>query len=116
MIIEIPLKVDSRLGLNKQYSGKHWAKRKSEADEVHTAVKIALNKCKDKKLFHNPVRITLRYNSRLDCDNHGYLTKLIIDGLKDDVLIDDSPRYVRQIITEYQSISKNIIVEVEEIT
>ena len=42
MIIEIPIKVDSRLGLNKQYSGKHWSVRNREAMEVHTAVKLAL--------------------------------------------------------------------------
>ena len=116
MTIEIPLKVDSRLGLNKQYSGKHWSKRNAEADEVHFLTKQAISRLNIIKCFTSPVQITFKYNSRLDCDNHGYLTKLIVDGLKGTVIIDDDKRYVRRIITEFQSTSQNIIVEVEEMT
>ena len=116
MTIEIPLKVDGRLGLNKQYSGKHWSKRSAEADEVHFLTRLAISRLNVTKCFTSPVQITFKYNSRLDCDNHGYLNKLIVDGLKGKIITDDDKRYVRRIITEFQSESQYIIVEVEEIT
>ena len=114
MKFEIPLKVDSRLGMNKVYAGKHWSVRKKEADEVHLLVKSIISKTKGIKPFSKPVQITFRYNSRLDCSNHGYLNKLIEDALKGYILVDDSKAYVKRITTEFQSHSKNIIVEVEE--
>lgn len=113
MIIEIPIKVDSRLGLNKQYSGKHWSVRNREAMEVHTAVKLALMQY-PYTMFKKPVKIKFYYNSRLDCDNHGYLNKLIIDALKGLVIQDDDKRYVKEITTCFQSKSKNIILEISE--
>ena len=37
------------------------------------------------------------YNSRLDCSNHGYITKLIEDGLKGWVIEDDDRMHVKGI-------------------
>lgn len=42
--------------------------------------------------FYKAGKCTLSYNSRLDIDNHGYLSKLIIDGLKGYLLEDDRPK------------------------
>lgn len=115
VILNIPIKVDSRLGLNKQYSGKHWTVRDKEAKEIHSAVKIALAGSNVNAILLKPVEITFRYNSRLDCDNHGYLNKLLIDGLKGHLIVDDDKRYVKRIITEFQSESKDIIMIIKEI-
>lgn len=112
----IPLKVTGKLGLNSLYStNKHWAKRKKEADSVHLAVKGALLACKvPKKLFDCPVEVTLAYNSRLDIDNHGYLAKLLIDGLKGYLIADDNRKHVQKLTQKYWN-GEGIKVEISKI-
>lgn len=100
--------------MNKLYSGKHWSLRKREADEIHIAVKSVIKKMKCIIPFQNPVEIIFKYNSRLDCSNHGYLNKMIEDALKGYILVDDNKKYVKRIITEFQSETENIIVEIRE--
>ena len=101
----IPLKIDGKLGLNSLYStNKHWAKRKNEADIVHFVVKGALIAGKvPRVLYDSPVTVELSYNSRLDIDNHGYVAKLIIDGLKGYLIADDSKKYVTKLTQQYWS-------------
>lgn len=70
---------------------------------------------KDIKPFEKPVEIKIRYNTRLDIDNTGYISKMIIDSLKGYIIIDDDKRYIQRLITEFQTESKNVIVEVKEI-
>ena len=50
-----------------------------------------------KKPLKGPVILEFYYNSRLDCSNHGYITKLIEDGLKGWVIEDDDRRHVKGI-------------------
>lgn len=110
----IPLEVNSRLGLNSLYAGVHWSKRQRQAEEIHALTWQALREGEiPKEPFTEPVQIRLGYNSRLDIDNHGYLTKLIIDGLKGWVIEDDSKKYVQRITQEFWK-GKGVRVEVEE--
>ena len=99
----VPIKVTGELGLNRLYStNKHWAKRRQEACAVHDAVKNALiSQGVAKSIIKNPVLIDIAYNSRLDIDNHGYIAKLLIDGLKGYLLEDDNSKFVKKLIQSY---------------
>jgi hypothetical protein len=110
----IDLKVNAQYGLNKIYSGKHWTKRKADAEEIHELVYYSMMQQNvPPVLFKKPVIIQISYNSNLDCDNHGYLTKLIVDGMKDYLLKDDSKKYVKEIRQKFWG-EKGILVEIWE--
>jgi Holliday junction resolvase RusA-like endonuclease len=111
----IDLKVNANYGLNKIYAGVHWTKRKKQAEEIHELVYHSMMQQNvPPVLFKKPVRIDISYNSRMDCDNHGYLTKLIIDGMKDYILKDDSKKYVKEIRQKFWG-EKGILVEIWEV-
>lgn len=98
----LDFEVNGDLSLNKIYAGKSWHKRSREANEYHKLVKFKLMEQRiPKKIFRKPVRIEFFWNSMLDLDNHGYLTKLIIDGLKGYLIANDSKKYVRKITHAY---------------
>jgi len=83
--------------LNGIYAGQHWTKRARLANEWHTITILA---CKDAFMFDGPVDITVTCTfpkgaRLLDPDN--LAAKLVIDGLKGLVIVDDSPRYVRSV-------------------
>lgn len=115
----IPLKVNAEYGLNKVYAGVHWSKRKKQAEEIHELVYHSMMQQNvPPVLFKRPVRIDISYNSRMDCDNHGYLTKLIIDGMKGYLLKDDSKKYVKGVYQTYlegKKIDYGVLVEVWEV-
>lgn len=91
----IPIEMNSKWSLNKVYAGSHWAVRKKDADSVHDAIRwTALTLNPRPKVFHCPVDIEIEYDCRLDIDNCGYMSKLIIDGLKGIVIKDDTKKYV----------------------
>jgi len=93
----IPLKVNSKYGLNKIYAGVHWAKRNKTAEEIHDLVQMSMMAQRvPRKLLTKPVVISISYNSKLDCDNHGYLTRMIIDRIKSFLIEDDSRKYVNR--------------------
>lgn len=99
----LPIKPTGELGLNSLYStNKHWAKRNKQAKAIHESVRIAMkSQGIPKRFFEFPVTVDIAYNSRLDIDNHGYLAKLIIDGMKGYVIQDDSKKYVRKLTQEF---------------
>jgi len=108
----LPLKVNAQYGLNKIYSGVHWNSRKKIAEEIHELVFYSLKQQRvPKRIFLKPVGISISYNSRLDCDNHGFLTKMIIDGLKGYLIEDDDRRHVKEIRQRFHS-GKDVVVEV----
>lgn len=113
---EITHKVTGKEGMNKLYAGKHWAVRKKEADYWHQLTHINMKKQLPKRIFKKPVMITIEYNSRLDIDNHGYLSKMIIDGMKGYLIEEDSRKYVKGLAQVFHDgpIDK-IYVKVEEI-
>lgn len=110
----IPIQVTGALGLNSIYSNnKHWATRKKEAEEIHDCVKYAmLSQRVEKHIINCPVEINIFYNSKLDIDNHGYIAKLLIDGLKGYLLEDDSPKFVRKLTQSYYS-GKGIKIKID---
>lgn len=113
----LDLTPNAQWGMNKVYSGKHWSIRKEQASQVHLLVRAAIRKQnRSVRKFRNPVNVRIFYNSRLDIDNHGYLSKLIIDGMKGVLIEDDDRRFVRSLTQEFHSGDRGkIFVEVEEI-
>lgn len=85
-------------GMNSIYAGKHWSKRKEDAEYIHNSVRYSLMKqgirC---KLFESPVAITFYWDDNLDIDNHAYLGKLIVDGMKGYLIQDDDRRFVKEV-------------------
>lgn len=110
----IPYKVTGVEGLNKLYAGAHWAIRKKKADKWHSLVHESLVNQLPKRLFNCPVIVQIGYNSRLDIDNHGYLSKLIIDGLKGYLIVDDTRKYVTGLIQKFHNEGDQIIIQVME--
>ena len=110
----VDFKVTGEYGMNKLYSNCHWTVRKRQADFIHSLVQTTLYANKiPKKLFSKPVKVTISYNSRLDIDNHGYLSKLIIDGLKGYLITDDTKKYLVELDQKFWN-GEGIQVEVQE--
>ena len=110
----LPMKVTGEYGLNKLYAGVHWSKRKRQAEYMHGFVRGELHRQRiRRRIFYSPVRLTLYYNDRLDCTNHGYLTKLIEDALKGYFIQDDSRKYVKAVTQEFWD-GDGIRVRIEE--
>lgn len=99
----LPITIDASLSTNSIYSGSHWTTRRRQADEIHGAVYYSLlEQHIPRKIYKNPVNITFYWGSKLDLDNHGYLAKLIIDGLKNYLIKDDTKKYIQSICHKYQ--------------
>ena len=110
----IDFKVTGEYGMNKLYAGVHWTVRKRQADFIHSLVQSTLYANKVPKLpFKRPVKVTISYNSKLDIDNHSYLSKLIVDGLKDYLIEDDTRKYLVELDQQFWE-GEGILVEVEE--
>jgi hypothetical protein len=98
----LPIKITSKLSLNSIYGGIHWSERRKQAKHIHEIINLELISQKvPKKTFKNPVKIEFFWNSLLDLDNHGFLAKLIIDGLKGCLIRDDTKKYVQEITHAY---------------
>ena len=94
----VPLKVTGEYGMNRIYAGAHWSVRKGQAEEIHRLVVLAMKAARiQRKPFEKPVSISIRYNTRMDIDNCGYLAKLLIDGMKGYLIKDDGKRYVKEL-------------------
>lgn len=87
-----------RFGLNAIYSGKHWSKRREDAEYWHLTIKAELMRqnvpCKP---YDKPVSISFYWNDRLDIDNHAVLGKYILDSLKGYLIRDDDRRFVKEV-------------------
>lgn len=99
----LSLRPTAAWGMNKIYAGTHWNDRKGQAEAVHLLVRAAIRRQVKAGPFRKAVRVTIRYNSRLDIDNHGYLTKLIIDGMKGILIEDDDRRHVSEVVQGFHS-------------
>jgi hypothetical protein len=115
---EIPMtkKEIGKYSLNKFYSTNiHWTKRKQIADYFHSLVQCTLYSNKiPRVLFTKPVKITIYYNSNLDIDGHGVISKLIVDSLKGYLITDDTRKYFVNLEQEFWN-GEGIRVEVSEI-
>lgn len=110
----VPLKITNNLSLNSIYKCCHWANRKILAENIHELVRLNLLKQKiPRKILNSPVQISFSWNSKLDLDNHGYIAKLIIDGLKGYLIYDDSKKYIVRITHKYW-LGDGVKVNIEE--
>lgn len=106
----IRCKPTSEWSMNSIYSGVHWSKRKQKAEQIHRLVQNALKQAGIRKIpLPFPVKVYISYNSRLDIDNHGYLAKLIVDGMKGWVIMDDNRQYVKALVQEFHDQSADMI-------
>lgn len=103
------------IGSNRFYAGVHWRVRSEIVKEWHDLVYYSMLEQKiPKKLFTKPVSITIRVKSKLDIDNHCFMAKVVIDGLKGYLIEDDSKNYV-QVLTIAFHDKRYIEVEVNEL-
>lgn len=102
-------------GSNAYWAGKHWSKRKEDAQYWHALTWAAMTKIR-KRPLDKPVVITFLWNDNLDLDNHSMMGKMIIDALKSRLLHDDSRRWVKGIEHYWhdEPYIKVIIQEVEQ--
>lgn len=88
--------------LNKSYAGRHWSKRKAEADIIHGLVGglCIVQDLKPVKSYPVDIYITASYKSKIRRDSGNASSKELIDGLVlAGILKDDSTEYVRWVAT-----------------
>ena len=89
---------NKEFGMNAIYAGKHWSKRRKDAIMWHALTLDAINSANSRKQpFEKPVSITFLWNDRMDVSNHSYMAKLIEDGMKGKLIVDDSKKWVKGI-------------------
>ena len=91
---------NSDLSLN---SRSHWAKKAKAKAEIQESVRYALLEIgvRNMEPFNEPVEITIKYNTKLDIDNHGFISKCIIDGIRYmKIISDDTKKYVPRVVQE----------------
>lgn len=82
--------------LNKSYAGRHWSKRKEEADFIHQLVMAEVSGLDPITTFPIDVYITGYYKHKIRRDSGNVSNKELIDGLVYASLIpDDSTKYIR---------------------
>lgn len=102
-------------GMNAYYAGKHWSVRKRDADFWHKLVWSCLDGQEVRRTpFDKPVILTFYFNDRLDCSNHGVLIKMIEDGMKGRLIVDDSRKFVKGIECYFHD-ENYILVEIREV-
>lgn len=112
--IDYPPKI-SQYGMNAIYAGKHWTKRKKDAEYWHMTVVNALRlQGIHRGLFQSPVSITFSWNDRMDIDNHAYMGKMVVDALKGYLIEDDTKKFFTEVIHKFHD-EKRIKVEINEV-
>lgn len=104
-------------GMNAYYAGKHWSKRKDDAQFWHAITRAAMSKAQVRRRpFERPVVITFFWNDRLDCSNHAVMAKMIEDALVGRLINDDSRRWVKGIEHYFhdEDYIKVIVQEIEK--
>ena len=101
-------------GMNAYYAGKHWSKRKQDAEFWHWMVHSCMNRQDVRRTpFSVPVVVTFRWNDRLDIDNHAVMGKMILDAMKGRIIEDDSRRWVKGVCHFFHD-EDYISVEIKE--
>lgn len=107
-----PKDFGKKYSTNKYYEGKNVYVRNRDKDFWHELVWEALYRLKiPKKPADFPVELVFSFDDRLDCSNHSIAAKMIEDALKGWVIPDDSRRWVKRVVYEFNN-RKKIIVEV----
>ena len=91
-------KWNKEYGTNAYYAGKHWAKRREDAEYWHAMTRHYMRERKVRtRPFNRPVTITFYWNDRLDLSNHAVMAKMIEDAMKGVLIKDDSRKYIASI-------------------
>lgn len=109
------MKITSKYSLNARY---FWANQHKLKQEVMAHTVRAIKRAKLEAVrFVEPVTIEINYNTGLDIDNHGLVSKAIIDALKTKKIIkDDSKRYVKSLIQNvYNGNGIEVVIRVSEV-
>ncbi|MEA2037132.1 MAG: hypothetical protein U9O94_06460 [Nanoarchaeota archaeon] len=106
--------------LNKSYAGRHWSKRKDEADLIHTLVWAAINEQKISPITKFPVDIyvTAYYKYKHRRDGGNVSEKELVDGLvMSKILPDDDTKHIRWSATRAIIGAKEdkVIIDIREI-
>ena len=113
----IRLRPTAEWGMNDLYSQKKRRNdRMRQAEMVHLMVRAAIRQqVRPVQQFRKPVIVTIWFNSRLDVDNHGFLSKLIIDGMKGLLIEDDDRKHVAGLEQYFHDDDPNeVFVDVRE--
>ncbi len=116
MEFEIPnYKVPST---NKMYAGRHWTKRKAEADLIHNLVFAHTRGIKPIKDFPVDIKIIAHYKHKRRRDSGNCSNKELIDGLvMSKIIPDDDTRYVRDVTTRAViGIEDKVIINVSKVS
>lgn len=77
----------------------HWAVRNKEKKDWYNKILFEINHLKLKKILKKDIIITITYyfktKAKHDWDN--YYSKFLIDGLKGNLIIDDSQDYIKEL-------------------
>ena len=110
MIITIP---DERgPSWNDFYSGGHWSKRKNAKDRARQLVRAYLDPNVEPFDCIVDVFVTVYFKSRAQ-DSDNICDKLLIDGLRPWVIVDDDRRYIRWACTRSAIDKVNPRIEIE---
>lgn len=89
-------------GLNSIYAGKHWSKRDEDVKYWSLLVRQAMREHDiPPVMFDKPVAIDFLWDDGLDCDNHAYMAKMIIDAMKGYLYKDDKRKYVKRVTHDF---------------
>lgn len=107
-----PENFGKKYSTNKYYEGKNIHARNRDKDDWHGWVWEALYRMKVPKIpVDYPVELVFSFDDRLDCSNHSIVAKMIEDALKGWVIQDDTRKWVKRVVYEFNH-QKKIIVEV----
>jgi hypothetical protein len=104
---------------NKLYSMGHWGLRKKIADEWHELIALSAIEQKCKRIVTSPghslmIDIVCYFkNRRLAVDPDNICAKVIIDGLKENIIEDDNMKYIKRVSTSSWVDSENPRTEIE---
>ena len=112
IIMDYPPNAARLYGDNAYYTGKHWARRKQDAELWHRLMIYEAPWALPP--LRSPVRITYYWDDRLDLSNHSIMAKMIEDGLKGRLFQDDSRKHVVEIRHRWHD-GGNIKIEIEEV-
>lgn len=113
--MEYPDNFGKKYSMNSIYAGKHWGIRSKDKENWKQKVVLCLTiQGINAKIYENPVQIKFSWNDNLDCDNHAYAGKMILDALKGIIIADDNKKHVYRVIHEYQEEFDGILIEIFE--
>ncbi|MGM9682560.1 MAG: hypothetical protein ACI3XQ_03080 [Eubacteriales bacterium] len=101
-------------GLNAYYSGKAWPVRKKDAEYWHALTRHAILREGMPVMFENPVINEYYFNDNLDSTNHAAEVKMIEDGMKGLIIVDDNRKYVQGTAMYFHD-EDYILVRVKEV-